>query len=55
MAGRLGNALLDRVPHTFEPDAQGNDAQIFIRISNQAAVAADIMVALFGVVGGAQD
>lgn len=55
MAGQLGVGILDRIPHTFEPDAQGNDAQLFIRITNQASVAADIMVAAYGVVGGAAD
>ncbi len=55
LTGIGGGALIDRVPHTFVQDAQGNDPQIQIRVSNQAAVAADIMIALYGVVGGAQD
>ena len=55
LTGIGGGALIDRVPHTFVQDADGNDPQIFVRVSNQSDQTADIMIALFGVVGGAQD
>lgn len=55
VAGDKGFVLIERSPYTFEPDEEGNDAQIFIRVANQAPAVADIQLALYGIVGGATD
>lgn len=51
VAGAKGFALIDRVPHSFD----GDEPQILVRVVNQAAATADIQVALYGIIGGAQD
>jgi hypothetical protein len=51
LAGQAGLSLIERVPHTFD----GREPQVFVRVVNQAAVQADISIALVGVVGGARD
>lgn len=51
ITGQLGFALIERVPRTFS----GENPQLFVRVVNQAAATADVMVALYGVVDGVKD
>lgn len=51
VAGSAGFTLIQRVPYTFP----SKGAMCFVRVYNQGAVVNDVMLALYGVVGGSKE